>query len=214
MPLSSLCVGAVWLAGAFTDPDTGDYDVSQSTVIRSMKISRFLRLFKLLRILKGSRILARWEPMLDASHLGGCSSALRSTLKWLTAIILVVHWLACLWALLTQFASPVRLRLHQSDEMQLRILARMTEDPSCTGCLTGAAADQFRALASNGTIQSTSPTALADSACQAPCATSCELAVVSSFEDPALAGLWAMEENWLCRGEVQGLVPANKNSLR
>ena len=54
---------------------------------------RTLRLVKLLRIVKASRILRRWEDHLSISF------AWISLIQFLVVTIIMSHWLACCWGL-------------------------------------------------------------------------------------------------------------------
>jgi len=63
---------------------------------RSIRLIRVLRLLKLARVLKASRMLARYEAKLSISY-----SAL-SMAKLMVMMIIVSHWVACLWGLLAE----------------------------------------------------------------------------------------------------------------
>lgn len=49
---------------------------------------RLLRLIKLFRILRASRIFARWEGAISISY------AHRELIKWIAIVMLLIHWLA------------------------------------------------------------------------------------------------------------------------
>jgi hypothetical protein len=54
---------------------------------------RMLRLFKLVRILRASRLFQRYE-----AHLG-ITYAMLHLVKMANLVVLTTHWLACLWVL-------------------------------------------------------------------------------------------------------------------
>ena len=58
-----------------------------------------VRILKLMRILRASRIISRWQD-----HVG-LSYALMSLLKFTFLMMIVAHWLACLWGFISEEGS-------------------------------------------------------------------------------------------------------------
>jgi len=71
---------------------TGDPAVAKLKVFR---VIRLLRLLKLIRILRANRIFARWETSLSVKY------SILSLCKFLVLIVIVDHWMACAWALIS-----------------------------------------------------------------------------------------------------------------
>jgi hypothetical protein len=89
------------LMGALpTDGACGD---STGMLLKAVRIVRVARLLKLLRVLRASRIVTRWQSQLNLS------STTQSLFTAWFAFIILVHWLACLWALMPQLQTgPVQ----------------------------------------------------------------------------------------------------------
>ena len=64
-----------------------------------LRILRIVRLAKLLRILRSSRIFQRFENQMEISY------GLIRLYKFLLMVIVLCHWLACLWGLVLQVES-------------------------------------------------------------------------------------------------------------
>jgi hypothetical protein len=64
--------------------------------IVALRMIRLLRLLKLGRILKAGRIFQRWERRLTINH------SVQALIKMLFYIILICHWMACLWMFCVQ----------------------------------------------------------------------------------------------------------------
>jgi hypothetical protein len=64
---------------------------SQVGKLKMMRTIRLLRLLKLARILRASRILTRWRNKI------GVSFAIRGTGKLCVLLLILVHWIACVW---------------------------------------------------------------------------------------------------------------------
>ena len=70
--------------------------VLQNEAFQQLKILRairLLRLAKLLRIFKGSRIIKRMQSRI------GISYAMQTMIKFCVMILMVAHWLACMWGI-------------------------------------------------------------------------------------------------------------------
>lgn len=65
-------------------------DINQLKVFR---IIRLARLAKLLRVLRSSRIFKRWESRI------GMQYSTMTMIKWTVFVLMLCHWLACLWHL-------------------------------------------------------------------------------------------------------------------
>ena len=61
---------------------------------------RVLRIAKLARILRASRILKRWEDYISASY------AVIALIKFFVIVCMLAHWLACLWGVIGQRKAP------------------------------------------------------------------------------------------------------------
>jgi hypothetical protein len=59
--------------------------------LKGLRVLRLLRLVKLVRILKASQMIQRWERRAHLSH------AQAQLIKFGAAIVVVAHWLACVW---------------------------------------------------------------------------------------------------------------------
>ena len=68
------------------------------TRLKLLRVIRLLRLLKLARVLKASRMLARYETVIDITY------AQRDMVKFSIMIIVMAHWLACLWGLIDTMA--------------------------------------------------------------------------------------------------------------
>ena len=77
-----------------------DSDVVSS--LKIIRVIRLLRLLKLARVLKASRMLARYETVIDLTY------AQRDMVKFSIMIIVMAHWLACLWGLVDTMARGPR----------------------------------------------------------------------------------------------------------
>ena len=88
----------------FVQPDSvsdatcsGDGALPQLKVLRTIRV---LRLTKLLRLVRASRLLARWETKVAVNY--AALALLRITL----AVLLYLHWSACLWAVQVRLLHP------------------------------------------------------------------------------------------------------------
>ncbi|KAF0694782.1 Aste57867_14380 [Aphanomyces stellatus] len=92
------------IADPTTDPSTTDPTAPKSTsVTQHLKIIRIIRLFrliKLVRVLRASRIYSRWEAVL------GFKYTTVKLAKFLSGVLILAHWLACLWGLTPNLESP------------------------------------------------------------------------------------------------------------
>lgn len=70
-----------------------------SSKLRIVRLVRLLRLLKLLRVMRGSRVLAGLEARTEASY------RTIGLVSFLVLIIVVSHWVACLWALVGEIDS-------------------------------------------------------------------------------------------------------------
>ncbi|KAH9068889.1 hypothetical protein Ae201684P_004587 [Aphanomyces euteiches] len=68
--------------------------------VSSLKLVRLIRILKLARIFRASRILARWNAVL------GLPIAFTQLGKYVLIMIVLAHWMACLWATVPQL-EPV-----------------------------------------------------------------------------------------------------------
>ena len=94
--------------------------------VKMIKILRVLRLLKLVKVLRASSIIQRWEN----------SFAIQSTKQTLGGFafgtIVLLHWMACSWALLASLSLPQRLGSEQAIANEM--LTMMSTQDGCTGC--------------------------------------------------------------------------------
>jgi hypothetical protein len=95
-PIDFISVVPFDLANVFGDDD----NKSAVADLKILKVIRLLRLIKLLRIMRASRVMKRLENQI------GLSFRAISLLKFLTMIIILVHWIACLWNLIPGLQVP------------------------------------------------------------------------------------------------------------
>jgi hypothetical protein len=69
-------------------------DASSFTVLRAVRV---LRLFKLVRLLRGSRIFKKWELRMSINY------AYLSVFNITGSIFICCHWIACVWGLQASF---------------------------------------------------------------------------------------------------------------
>lgn len=72
-------------------------DIENGSQLIALKGVRTLRLLKLIKLARGSRVFKRWEMRLSINY-----KAL-SLCQTLTGIILTCHWTACLWGIIQSF---------------------------------------------------------------------------------------------------------------
>ena len=66
---------------------------SGSGNLKVLRVLKILKLVKLLRIIKGASIFARVQQSLDISHANA------ALIQFAVGMMLLVHWIACLWGL-------------------------------------------------------------------------------------------------------------------
>ena len=151
---------------------------STGMLLKAVRIVRVARLLKLLRVLRGSRIFRRWQSSFNLS------STTPSLITAWFAFIILVHWLACLWALMPQLQSSWR-----DEPLVIAALEeRVLWDPTCKACLCSG--DR------------------ASDACSSPCLTPCELEVAANVTISNEAHVHMME-SWMCRASTDGLLPSD-----
>ncbi|KDO27239.1 hypothetical protein SPRG_07488 [Saprolegnia parasitica CBS 223.65] len=75
---------------------------SSSSNLKTLKIIRVIRLFrlvKLARVFRASRIYSRWEAILGFKYTSV------KLAKFLSSVLMLAHWLACLWGLTPQLEA-------------------------------------------------------------------------------------------------------------
>ena len=179
-------------ANAASDTDGQAY----VEVLRVVRMMRLFRLVKLFRILRASRIFARMESSVAISY------SKRELLKWMTIVVLLIHFLACALGLLAQLTPTQR-----TPELMAAVASRMADGytdnsgAECYGCADGDPADGGRW-------------------CLSACLTPCEIDLLARSRVPAdsFEGEVAHEtalvfksETWICRFNSLGMVdtPAN-----
>jgi CRP-like cAMP-binding protein len=83
------------LAVVGPSPDTD----SNASSLRLLRLLRLFRLLKLLRVVRASRIIQRWETVIDLRY------SLLSLAGFILGILLLAHWGACLWGMIPQLEA-------------------------------------------------------------------------------------------------------------
>jgi len=78
--------------------DSGISD-QQYQNLKVIRVIRILRVLKLTRVFRASRILSRWNAVI------GMSIALSQLGKYSLFMVVLSHWLACVWGLAPEFES-------------------------------------------------------------------------------------------------------------
>jgi hypothetical protein len=155
-----------------------------SSLVRTIRLLRVMRLFKLIRVLRASRIIQRWENNVALS-----TSARSIVAAWL-GFIVVVHWLACFWALVPQLVNSWRDVGHTlRPTLASRMAVAVVSNPQCTGCSASGAnlTDAF-------TWQ-----------CGTPCLTACERLEIAQATGTSLEHVY-QTQNWRCRATETGML--------
>ncbi|CAK4721454.1 hypothetical protein LEN26_007381 [Aphanomyces euteiches] len=88
VPFDLLSMG---FSSSDSPPVPGKKDVAQQ--LKIIRIIRLFRLIKLVRVLRASRIYSRWEAILGFKYTSV------KLAKFLSGVLILAHWLACLWGL-------------------------------------------------------------------------------------------------------------------
>lgn len=131
--------------------------------------------------MRASTIIQRWEN----------SFAIQSTKQTLTAFacttVALLHWVACLFALLANLQMPQRFGtdgLHLT-ELEANLLTLMESDSGCTGCLPSDPSTQ--------------------AICDQRCLTACERTALASMRAQP-EGYVFYTEPWTCRAAANGYI--------
>ena len=65
-----------------------------------------MRLLKLFRIVKASRLVVRWTDRIE--HYISISHSTRTLLWWMFIILCTIHWFSCSWGLVAQLQTSQR----------------------------------------------------------------------------------------------------------
>ena len=158
-----------------------------SAIVRVVRLLRIARLFKLMRVLRASRIIQRWENAIAVS------TSTRSIVTAWFSFVVILHWFACVWALLPQFVSSWRelgaaFETPLVDRMVARIELLPPGDTSCTGCFANGTAI--------GGMQGVWQ-------CSTQCLTDCEQDEIARIVVKPLSYVYN-QESWLCRAVNDG----------
>ena len=149
--------------------DTGDLcGSSNALLLKGIKLLRTLRLVKLVRVLRASRIVQRWETSVSIS------TSTRSVIQAVVGFCVLIHWMACGWALLPQLMPELR----NSPGLAEALTARIETDITCTACLCDS--DPL------------------SEPCRNPCLTLCEIEVLATLTN-VNTQLVHNSESWMCR---------------
>ena len=172
-----------------------------------------LRLFKLFRILRASRIFARWEAQITIPY------ADRELIRWMTLVFTLLHWLACVMGLMAQLNPGQR-----TPQLQEQVVQRIDEGgddlyykygrlgDTCYGCVVGDSGLQKY--------------------CESTCLSPCEIDLLAHAQlqaqhealgKPGFADPFAYElhharqlvykaETWICRYNQLGVVSLPKHT--
>jgi hypothetical protein len=171
--------------------------VADGPMAKSFKLVRIMRLVKLARVLRASRIIQRWENRISVSY------STRSLLTAVTGIIVLLHWLTCLWAMLPQLMSNWR----ESDAaagLEPAVAACMADASSCVwpGWGTPSAEQAVTSMQCTGCVQANASTA---EICDSTCLTPCERRVLGLLINEGERFILA-QEHWVCRAIDQGFM--------
>lgn len=162
-----------------------------SASARSVKLLRVARLFKLVKVLRASSIIQRWE------HTVALPSSRQSVLTYAFLAMVLLHWFACFWALVPRLQPRQTQSYGVSQErMELR-LAEHLDVPTehgfeCNGCFTEDSSTRHF--------------------CESPCLTVCEREILAELTGEAMMFI-RNNENWLCRAVEDGLLKKEALSL-
>jgi hypothetical protein len=157
---------------------------STGMLLKAVRIVRVARLLKLLRVLRASRIVTRWQSQLNLS------STTQSLFTAWFAFIILVHWLACLWALMPQLQNSWR-----DEPLVIAALEeRVLRDPTCDACLC--AGDR------------------ASEACSSPCLTPCEIEVAANVTHSARMASRSRSTKSASRMLPRSIAPIDPDSAR
>ena len=91
-----------WFFLDFFSVSTSAFDIAgndETSGLMGLRAARVLRLSKLVRLSRGSRIFKRWEMRVSINY------SYLSLANISTGIVLVSHWFACIWGLQAQFTG-------------------------------------------------------------------------------------------------------------
>jgi hypothetical protein len=155
--------------------------------VKGVKLLRILRLAKILKVLRASSMIQRWE------HSVHITSSTKAIFKYLLLAVVMLHWIACAWALLPRLQVPQAEALGIMPETLEAALLERLEIPTlqglpCTGCIKDDASTAEH--------------------CATPCLSRCEREVVAQLTGTAHVSFIDMNENWLCRSAELGHMPS------
>ncbi|KDO23847.1 hypothetical protein SPRG_11279 [Saprolegnia parasitica CBS 223.65] len=78
------------------------FTLHQTQNVKALQVMRLLRILKLTRVFRASRILQRWKAVL------GFPVAMTQLGKYACVMILLAHWMACLWGYVPQYQDDER----------------------------------------------------------------------------------------------------------
>ncbi|OQR95998.1 voltage-gated ion channel superfamily [Thraustotheca clavata] len=81
--------------------NSDSFTAQQTQNIKILRIMRVLRILKLTRVFRASRIIKRWNAIL------GLPIAVTQLSKYALFIIMLSHWMACLWGCIAQYEDNI-----------------------------------------------------------------------------------------------------------
>ncbi|OQS01125.1 voltage-gated ion channel superfamily [Achlya hypogyna] len=76
---------------------SSEFTAAQTQNVKVLRLMRVLRILKLTRVFRASRIIKRWNAVL------GFPIAITQLGKYALVIIILAHWMACLWGCVPQY---------------------------------------------------------------------------------------------------------------
>jgi hypothetical protein len=151
--------------------------------LRSVRLFRALRLAKLVRVLRTSRVMNRWMSKMSIS------SGQMEMLGVLVGYSIFVHWFACLLAMVPQLQGSWREHSGFADAL----IERAAAVSSCTGCVPGGGSDLPDTISCTQRLND--------------CLTECEIDVLAELTGQQRSFV-KNGEHWFCRAVETGLLPA------
>ena len=112
------------------------------------------------------------------------ASTTRQGVSFTVGMIVLLHWLACAYALLPQLMTSWRLSTN-AEQLEAGVLRRIAAGEECTGCI---AADLSTAAL-----------------CESDCVTACEIREIAQLGNYSEDYVF-FQQNWMCRGRVNGFL--------
>lgn len=150
---------------------------SSATLVKGVKLVRTARLFKLIRMMRSSRIIQRWDSSISIS-----TSARTMLFAWSTWVV-AMHWLACIWLLLPQLQDSYRDDPRLGEAITARLARNDSTSFECDACLCSSDPES--------------------QVCLNPCLTACEQEEMALILDWPVVAV-RESQDWRCRAASKG----------